>query len=618
LGEAMPAQAAEQFTKDAVARMTPSGAVSAGLDKALANPMEFAKENYKPLLAAAAPIMAGAMVPTTTKLPEAKSTGNIRQMAFNINPETGKPDPLYGIREMTPVKASEWGDKTFQGQRELFYNQNQAQNPYQLGVASLNQPPQQPIARMAGGGLTGGIVALAGGGDVQHFALGDVVKGELEQAYAANDVNKINEIARANMVTASDVADTWKGFDTSGIKGLQLYTPPNFGDSVKAVLADQNAGGGGGGGAPTYNQYTDQEFADYLKTHKDSDFAKDLVTYNADPAAFNKYLASTVGGFKGSTDTTGGSGTLGIYNQWNAMGVDPNEYYKAALANDPKYAGWSLADIQRGYNLDKGAYALSDQLKGNVSDKDWVNFMDTNKYSVNDMAQAFGLSKNEVQRRYDAVKNAEKKIDKTVVTGTGTNTGVIPGGTLMPGGFTYDNGAISNYGNNTGNPLTRTPGDIINNPDGTVTVVPNIPGRPYGGFPGIQAVKDSYTAGGGSLGYTAKAPRTIAEFDQLYNKQTGDSLAAYNYLMGKGANPIKSGVSQVAVPYNEFVLGKKTTKPGATVKTTTTIQGTPGQPQTYFDEAAYLAANPDVAAELKSGKAKFANAYEHYLMYGKK
>jgi hypothetical protein len=110
---------------------------------------------------AAAPIMA--MQPTT-KMPDPTNTGLIRQMAYNINPDTGMPDPLYGMREMTPIKASEFGDKTFKGQRDLFYQQNPNpyQNPYELGVGSLNQPPLQQPARMN----TGGIVALAAGGDV--------------------------------------------------------------------------------------------------------------------------------------------------------------------------------------------------------------------------------------------------------------------------------------------------------------------------------------------------------------------------------------------------------------------------------------------------------------------
>jgi len=215
LGEAIPAQAAEQFTKDAVARMTPSGAVSAGFNAATASPtaaIDFAKANYKPLLAAASPIMAGMMVPTTTELPQGESKGMIRQMAFNINPDTGKPDPLYGVREMAPVKASEWGDKTFQGQRDLFYKQNP--NPYELGVGSLNQPPQQP-ARMAGGG----IVALAGGGDVVRMAAGTPPAmlsdealyqktGSWEAAAAARDAqnNALNAYNNEQAAAARDQA----------------------------------------------------------------------------------------------------------------------------------------------------------------------------------------------------------------------------------------------------------------------------------------------------------------------------------------------------------------------------------------------------------------------------
>jgi hypothetical protein len=44
-------------------------------------------------------------------------------------------------------------------------------------------------------------------------------------------------------------------------------------------------------------------------------------------------------------------------------------------------------------------------------------------------------------------------------------------------------------------------------------------------------------------------------YDAKYNKMTGDSQAAYNYLMGKGANPTKSTVGQIARPYAEATLG---------------------------------------------------------------
>jgi hypothetical protein len=111
------------------------------------------------------------------------------------------------------------------------------------------------------------------------------------------------------------------------------------------------------------------------------------------------------------------------------------------------------------------------------------------------------------------------------------------------------------YGNDTGNPLTRTPGDITTNPDGTVTIQPNIPGRPTGGFPGMASVRDAYTAGGGSLGYIPYAPKTIEEFESKYNTLTGGSKQSYDYLMGKTPyNPTPfTKTGEIMKPYFESV-----------------------------------------------------------------
>jgi hypothetical protein len=71
----------------------------------------------------------------------------------------------------------------------------------------------------------------------------------------------------------------------------------------------------------------------------------------------------------------------------------------------------------------------------------------------------------------------------------------------------------------------------------------------------MQNLRDVYTQRGGSLGYVNPAPETMDEFNQRFNRQTGDSLAAYEYLVGKGANPIKSGVGELMRPYSEAVRG---------------------------------------------------------------
>ena len=543
LGEAMPEQAAKQFTQDAVSRQvaaaTPLDKFGAGLGSITSSPEAagaFAKDNWKSLAAASAPIMAGAMVPTTTTMPKADTNpAYIRQKLYDPYTQTYK--------SLAPVKASEWGGRSF----------SDAYTNPQTGEMATLQP-------RAPGMADGGIVALAIGGDT---------KAALEQAYAANDVAKINELVSQNKITAEDVGSTWKGFDTSGIAGLNLYNPAaeklyqETGSWDAAAKARDDAANAAN--AATWNQqntdkwnaenqakwaaqpvqYTENQMGAYLTAHPEMTIDEAIKATNADRTAVNKFLANTAGGFKGSTDTTGGSGTLGIYNQWNAMGVSPDEYYAAAIANNPKYAGWTKEDITRGFNLDKGAYALAAAEKDGVSDKEWVNFMDTNKYSVNDMAQAFGLSKNEVQRRYDAVKNAEKK---TTVTGTGgTGAGGVggpPTTTVLPTNpqTNAPPGTKNPYGN------VNNPGDLTYNADGTITVQPNIPGRPYGGFSGMDEVKNAYTAGGGSLGYTSPVPKTMADFESMYNKQTGDSMAAYNYLMGKGGAkyPIQSTAASSA------------------------------------------------------------------------
>ena len=97
--------------------------------------------------------------------------------------------------------------------------------------------------------------------------------------------------------------------------------------------------------------------------------------------------------------------------------------------------------------------------------------------------------------------------------------------------------------------------------------------------------------------------------------------------MGKGKNLTQRKAETRDRPvmqrYDEAVLGRKMTKPVATTATTKKVIGVPGNPQTYFNEAEYLAANPDVAAELKTGKSasgqptRYTSGYEHYLMYGK-
>ena len=542
--------------------------LSAGAKAAAANPMAFAKQNLGNLAYAAAPIAAGMMVPTTTKMPEPRDSGFIRQMAFNINPDTGKPDPLYGMREMTPVKTSDFKNKTFQGQRDQFYQQNQ--NPYELGVGSLNQPPRMN---------TGGIVALATGGptvlsDEQLYQK----TGSWEAAAAARDAqnNALNAFNNQQAANARDQAARASNItaDANSLRSaLNINTPtpePTGSAGMQYALSQ-------GQTADQYyntiaNQYNDLTgFGDTKANATDAQIDAALIAaqkYGVSQEDFFNALGKT-GGSLAQTYAIG-AGNMGL----SGLNQNINDYIAKARL-DPTF------NAKTGLQQQEAARAA----------------MGTVNMNEADVLRATG-------------KTLAELFPNTLTKPT----------SVIPTGY---------YGNDTGNVLTTTPGDITTNPDGTVTVHPNIPGRPDGGFTGMGQVRDAYTAGGGSLGYTAPVPKTAAEHNALYNKLTDDSLDAYNFLMGKGKNLTQRTATAdrpVMRRYDEAVLGRKILRPA--VKTTTTTKtgtstGTIGSPQSYFDEKAYLAANPDVAEEIRTGKSitgqptQFKSGYDHYVMYGK-
>ena len=475
---------ANPAVSEALKNATPFERMSAGFDAAKANPSSLlTKDNFKYAAAAAAPILADQAV--TAKGPQTVTKpGMIRPYSFDPYGGTYTAGIPY---ETMPTKAADGG---LMGMNAGGYN------PGQLDFTQRSEP----VVRMAEGG---GIVALAKGGDYTT----------LTKDSSAEDIAS----AYKQFTTAS-------GGDTAANQKAAVDYLTNLGigqDKIGQAYGTYQA-------SPTYNAYTDEQIGSYFQTNPNADIAADIVKFNADPNQVNRYISNIAAPFVGSTDTTGGSGTLGIYNQMNALGIDPNELYASRIAADPKYAGWSQADIARGYALDKGALALSAADKDGVTDKEWANFMDTNGYSVNDMAQAFGLSKNEVQRRYDAAK----KVDKVVTTGTGTT--IIPGVNDYGLGGTGTSGRLENVLGSALPPGVSGAGITTVNPNGTITTRPNIPGIPEGGFTGMTSLRDAYEKGGGSLGVNKNlfVPKTQDELFARY-KNTGGSKAALDYLMGK-------------------------------------------------------------------------------------
>ena len=607
------------------ATMSASELASSGLKAAASDPLGFAKSNLTNIGMAAAPIMAGAMVPTTTKLPEARDSGLIRQMAFNINPDTGKPDPLYGMREMTPVKASEFGNKTFQGQRDLFYQQNP--NPYELGVGSLNQPPQQQPARMN----TGGIVALADGGEVKHYVIGGTVAADLEKAYAAKDYSKVQDIVSANQVSQADIQNQWKGLDTSGLAGLgvNLYNP-------EAEALFKQAGSWEGADKIRDDAANAANAAMWAKQAADRDAAN--------------LAASTSSGLKFATGQgqTADQYYSTIGNQFNELTGYGDKYANATDAQldaaakeaEIKY-GISYADFMKGIGKSGGSlasqYAIGAGNMGlsglNTNINDWLAKARLDptfkaKTGLEQQQLALDAMKTVNMNEADVLRATGKTVAELFPSTLTKPITVIPGGTQLPGATVYDNGAYGNYGSGPatgvdyrGNTVSiATPGDIITNTDGTRTVVPNIPGRPYGGFTGSEQVKSRYTAGGGSLGYTAPIPK---DPEATFNKMTDDSLDAYNFLMGKGKNLSQRTATAdrpVMRRYDEGVLGRKIpklTKPGTTTTKTDTKETVAGDTAVVSGVTFDLTDPTKAPAEDNNGPWSWDITSKRWVQYGK-
>ena len=518
---------------------TSSQLMSKGFDAAAKNPMQYLKDNAKPLMYAAGPAILAGMSAKNNMPQTVTQQGQV--MNYGYDPISGTFTSAGGYK--VPVKQGAEGG--LMGMADGGYN------PGQLDFTQRSEP----VVRMA----SGGIVALAKGGDYTT----------LTKDSSADDIAS----AYKQFTTAS-------GGDTAANQKAAVDYLTNLGigqDKIGQAYGTYQA-------SPTYTTYTDDQIGSYFQTNPNADVAADIIKYNANPNQVNQYISNIAAPFVGSTETTGGSGTLGIYNQMNALGIDANELYASRIAADPKYAGWSQADIARGYALDKGALALSAADKDGVTDKEWAAFMDDNKYSVNDMAQAFGLSIGEVQRRYDAAKK------KPVITcGPGykvstdglscvPDTKVVTPETQCPTGYHYDSvlkqcvkntSATQNTTTNVGTPTDIATADRSTlpvgisgagittiNPNGTVTTRPDIPGIPVGGFTGSENLRDVYTKGGGSLGYVPYAPADIPAFEAKY-KNTGGSKQSYDYLMGKtpySPTPY-TATGEVMKPYAESVLG---------------------------------------------------------------
>ena len=309
----------------------------------------------------------------------------------------------------------------------------------------------------------------------------------------------------------------------------------------------------GGTSAPTYTSYSPEVITKYLQDNPNADIAAATAKFNADPRIVNQTISQLGAGFLDPTQSTRGSGSGQYFNTFSNAGIDANELYAANKALNPNYnfAGDKTAEgLNRAFEIAKEFKGFDPQNSAPIMrDIEWVKKMDAENANAFDIARLTGLSIGEVETREKAARERMKQLATPVV---------LPSGTGVSGG---------------GNAWTN-PGDRTLNPDGSITTRPDF-------SLDMNTVRDKYTAGGGSLGYVNPAPKTMDEFNQRFNKQTGSSLAAHKYLMGEGAYPTNSSTTEIMKPYSESALG---IAPAA---------GRPTQKYIYDNKTRTYKTNPD-------------------------
>ena len=568
-GAGLGEEAAQQAVSAKLAAATPMETLTTGFNAATATPSAmgtFAKQNLGNLAYAASPILAGSMVPTTTQMPSSTDTGYIRQKVFDPGTQT--------YRSLDPIKANEWKDRSFS---DIYRGYN-----------------------------GGGIVALAAGGTGQTvadlyasigrtpdaegqkfwesaFGTGPVTADQAASFMQSANAVKANEAAAAtgaaadttgggNINFSSNVGNTTGATDTSGIAALTADT--NTGattgatdtSGIAALTANTNTGATTGATSGTSVADAKAAVNNIYQNVLGRDADAVGLNFWSNAIANGRSVDSVYQDILASARQIKTAGTLGNFDinaltaadaakpytgyTSTASNTVADEWVRNVIGREPTVLEKTLSWYKDSFNLGTTAeaakiykdfkdYAAS---KGKSTDLSWMEASQLKAPSTKKADTLVGGGGN------DTIVGG--KGNDTVVGGGGNDTIVGgKGNDTVVGGTVADTVASGFYGNET------TPGDLTRNADRTVTVQPNIPYRPPGGFSGMEEVRNAYTAGGGNLGYTPRVIKTPAEHAAAYNTLTGDSEAAYNYLMGKGAYPTKSKVGEIMRPYKEATLG---------------------------------------------------------------
>jgi hypothetical protein len=483
---------------------TTSGMLSTGLDAASKDPMAFAKSNWKPITAASLPVLE-AITTTTGPTASPMAPGRIREKRWNG-------------QYFEDVASTDAGVYNTSGRNfsDLYRGYNKG------GIVALAEGGD--VIRMAGGTppamltdeqlyqKTGSWEAAAAARDQQNRAL-NIYNDAQRLATAVGATGPTQASVVPGVVDATKPGQYVTDPATGNAVALSAYSPgfdPN--NKVAQTYLGELAAKGG-------QDTTSQMFNQMGASQAQQDT-------NAAAWAVEKARLDAIDAANAAKQPTG-------LTQLNQNLTNQNLTNQGAgltaIPADASYTNRFFAE--RGLGFDPIDKAI-DNFFAEYTDDLALMSPQAQEKVMRDALQT------ERMNEADVVRATGKTIAQLIQQKTGNIDTVLS--SALPGG-------VSGGGN------------TVINPNGTVTTTPAIPGRPEGGFTGMRDVRDAYTQGGGSLGYTSPSFDTIEDFNKKYvtDRMTGDSLAAYEYLTGKkGASyPIKSSVGQIARPYDEAVLG---------------------------------------------------------------
>ncbi len=536
------------------AASTPSDLLATGAKSAAADPMAFAKSNWKPMAAASLPVLE-AITTTTGPTSSPMNPGRIREKRWNgqyfedvANTDAGVyntsgrsfSDLYRGYNGGGIVALAKGGIPGFAGNEFSFVKDASG-----MAQADINAALAAELGARGGSSLAD-IREYAKTGyklsDAQINAALDTIPGfNAQGAYDANDYMATRKVGVPDYQVTVDAAQAANPFSAQNMAKVDTTRPGHYVNDASGnpvALTSYSPGF-------DINNKTALTYLGELSAGSAPDDAAKWFQQNATAAqkaeadrlwTAEKARLDAIDAANAAKAPTG----LANLNQNQNLLTNQNLTNQNANAGLPGLIPAGASDTYKWFaerglgfsQIDKSIDNWFDQFTDDLAlltpqqqEKAMRDALQTERMNEADLVKATGKT----VAQWIQQKAETRKDGSTIVPG---KLDEVPADSL-PGG-------VSGAGN------------TVVNANGTITTRPDLT------LP-MRDVRDAYTEGGGSLGYTSPSFNTIEDFNKKYvtDRMSGDSLAAYEYLTGKkgAAYPTKSTVGQIARPYDEAVLG---------------------------------------------------------------